>query len=77
LERTIYSDLLPLFGQTPVAPSMLAVFKDATVNNIDVRVLYTSSGEQELMYGIVASGHLIITTNEMSFLNLSSNFNAQ
>lgn len=76
-ERTMYADLLPLFGLTPVSPSMLSVFKDATVENKDVRVLYTASGGEELMYGIVAPGHVIMTTSEMSFLNLSSNFNPQ
>lgn len=74
-ERTMYTDLLPLFTITPVSSSLITVFKDTTIDNIDVRALYLATGEETLVYGIVAPGHLIITTNEMSFLNLSSNFN--
>ncbi|MFN3188262.1 MAG: hypothetical protein ACK42D_01820 [Candidatus Paceibacteria bacterium] len=76
-ERTMYTDLLPLFNKTPVSSSLTTVFKDTTINNIDIRALYLSTGEEVLLYGIVAPGHLIITTNEMSFLNLSNNFNAR
>jgi len=76
-EQTMYADLLPLFSQTPVSSTQLTQFKDIVINEIDVRALYTTSNGEEFLYGIVAPGHLIITTSEIAFLNLSNNFNVR
>jgi hypothetical protein len=75
-ERTMHNDILPLFNRTITPTAQLTPFRDSTINNLDVRILYTSTGEEVLLYGIVAPGHILITTSEMSFLNLTTNFNA-
>jgi len=74
-ERTMYTDLLPLFGTKTERTG--GVFKDEVINTIDVRRQYSAAENTQLIYGVVAPGHILITTSEMAFLNLSNNFNVR
>jgi hypothetical protein len=72
-ERTMYRDFLTIFGDTSITPAV--GFKDTVVNGIDTRRFTTSTDNTVLIYGSITSGHTIITTTEMSFINLANNFN--
>jgi len=78
-ETNMNNDLDPLFGSIIIARQpktfSLTGFKDSLINNLDVRILFDDDKKEKLVYGFVSSDYILITTNTMAWLNLSTNFN--
>jgi len=78
-ETNMSNDLSPLFGSATITKkqksSGLTSFKDSLINNFDVRILSDNDEKEKLVYGFISSDYILITTNTMAWLNLSTNFN--
>jgi hypothetical protein len=70
-EEKITRDFSSIFGVTLTLNTNLS-FTDKTVNGNDVRILLDSNGIPIIQYGFTPTG-ILITTSELSFINLLAN----
>ena len=69
-EKTIFSDLAPLFGSDSNENIINGTFNDVIVKNKDTRILRGESGEISIMYSFTDENTIIITTNKDVFFEI-------
>jgi len=74
-ESSMPYDLAGIFIPKGVTPQKS--FKDEVYNNIDVRVLYDTSGSELIVYGFVQRTALIITTNKNTLGEIAERLRVQ
>lgn len=74
-EISMPQNLQPLFSiNTPVNNQDRSRFTDDVIDNIDVRVLRTTDGNEEIVYGFIRPNVILLTTDSLRFLNLQANY---
>jgi len=74
-ESTMATDLADIFIHNDAVAQ--TSFRDDVYENIDVRVLYSTTGSELLVYGFVNRTVLIITTNKNTFLEVVERLQTQ
>lgn len=70
-ERTLYTDLTPLFGTLPTTG---LIFTDAVQDNKSIRILHDSEGNEILLYSFINQNTVVITTSSDVLAALISHF---
>ena len=70
-ERTMYSDLSPLFGSSYTGQQ---IFKDAIQDNKSIRILKDASGNEVMLYAFVNQNTVVITTSGEALSKIIAEF---